>query len=233
MEIYSGIEIVDLALYIKKNKILIITDTQIGLEESLNKQGVLVPRFQLKDIIKRLDKIFSKVVVKTIILNGDVKHEFGEISDQEWRNTLKLLDYLMKKAKVVLVKGNHDTVLGQIAEKRKLKIVNSYNIDNISILHGHKIIPNLNKVVIIGHAHPAINLKKGARIEKFRCYLKGKWNKHTLIVQPSLNFVRIGSDVLKEKLLSPFLQDNLENYEVYVVEDKVYYFGKVKDLRSN
>lgn len=253
MEIYPGIEIVDLALYIKKNKILVITDTQIGMEESLNKQGILVPRFQFDDIIKRLDKIFSKVVIKTVVINGDIKHEFGEISDQEWRNTLKLLDYLMKKADVILVKGNHDTILGPIADKRNLKIVNHYNINNISILHGHKIYPNLNKLVIIGHEHPAISLKKGARVEKFRCYLKGKWNKHVLIVQPSFNFVRIGTDILKEKLLSPFLQNSLDNYEVYVVEDNIYskievnslksegfkasgnvlYFGKVGDLRSN
>ena len=53
MEISSGIEIIDLALYLKKEKILIIADTHIGYEEALNKQGMLVPRFQFKEIIKR------------------------------------------------------------------------------------------------------------------------------------------------------------------------------------
>ena len=52
MDIIPGIKLVDLALSIKDT--LIITDTQIGYEESLNKQGILIPRFQLNDILKRL-----------------------------------------------------------------------------------------------------------------------------------------------------------------------------------
>lgn len=237
-EIYPGIEIVDLALYIREHKTLIITDTQIGLEENLNKQGILIPRFQYKDIIKALDKIFDKAGIENIdkvVINGDVKHEFGEISRQEWRDVLNLLGYLQEKSKkIILVKGNHDTILGPLAEKKGLQIKNHYNIGNITILHGHKIFPRLklNKIIIIGHEHPAVSLKKGSRVERFRCYLKGKWKNHVLIVQPSLNFVRIGYDVLQEKLLSQFLQHDINNFDVYIVEDKIYYFGKIKDLRQ-
>ena len=46
MEIAKGIEIIDLGLYIKKHKLLVFADFHIGYEESLNKQGVLIPRFQ-------------------------------------------------------------------------------------------------------------------------------------------------------------------------------------------
>jgi len=48
---------------------------------------------------------------------------------------------------------------------------------------------------------------------------------------PSFNLVSEGTDILKEKLLSPFLHQNINNFDVYVVEDKVYNFGKVRDLR--
>jgi len=61
MEITKDIEIIDLCLYLKKEKILIITDTHIGYEESLNKQGVLIPRFQFKGIIERLEKVLEKI----------------------------------------------------------------------------------------------------------------------------------------------------------------------------
>ena len=57
MEIYKNIEIIDLGLYLRDYGILVIADTQIGYEESLNKQGVMVPRFQYRDLIKRIEKI--------------------------------------------------------------------------------------------------------------------------------------------------------------------------------
>ena len=49
---------------------------------------------------------------------------------------------------------------------------------------------------------------------------------------PSLNPISTGSDILREKLLSPFLQHNLDNFEVFIVETKTYYFGKVKDIKK-
>jgi len=228
MEILKGIKIIDLALYIKKEKILVIGDVHIGYEEALNKQGILIPRFQFQEILKRLDKIFAKVKAELIIINGDLKHEFGTISDQEWRQTLKIIDYLSEKAKIILIKGNHDNILGPIANKRNIEIVDSYNVKDITILHGDKIINNLNKVIIMGHEHPAISFKE--RDDKFKCFLKGKYGKSDLIVMPSFTQVVEGSNMLKEKLLSPYLKD-IKNFEVYVVEDKIYYFGKIKDLR--
>jgi len=94
MEIHTGIEIIDLALYLPSHQTIIFSDFHIGYEETLTQRGILIPRFQFKDTIKRLEKIFSKIKqVKTVVINGDLKHEFGKISDQEWREVLKLLDY--------------------------------------------------------------------------------------------------------------------------------------------
>ena len=107
MKVMNNIEIIDLGLYFDGN--FVFSDFHIGYEEALNKEGILVPRFQFESIIKRLDKIFLKLNKKKIdkiIINGDIKHEFGTISEQEWRHTLRLLDYLLKKCdEVVLIKG--------------------------------------------------------------------------------------------------------------------------------
>ena len=236
MDILKGLEIIDLGLYIKKHKTLVIADIHVGYEEVLNKQGLLVPRFQLKEVLKRLEKILSKVKPDTIIIDGDIKHEFGQISDQEWRDTLKVLDLLSKHCqKIILIKGNHDTILGPIAEKRNVEVVNGYKIDDIYITHGHKIPENLDftrsKTIIIGHEHPAVGLRKGQRIELFKCFLVGKWKGKDLIVQPSFNLIVEGTDILQEQLLSPFLT-KIDNYDVYVVADRIYKFKKVKDILS-
>jgi len=61
--------------------------------------------------------------------------------------------------------------------------------------------------------------------------LKGKWQGKTLVVMPSFNLVTEGTDVLKEELLSPFLAQDLSKFEVFVISDKVYYFGRLENLR--
>lgn len=232
----KGIEIVDLSIYFKNKNILIISDTHVGYEEALNKDGILIPRFHFKELIQRLDKIFSRLRNKKldkIIINGDVKHEFGNISEQEWRNTLLLLDHIKKHCnEIILIKGNHDKILGPIAEKRNIKIVNNLMIGDILITHGDVIIkPDKNiKTIIIGHEHPAISLKDNSRVETFKCFLKGKYKDKTLIVQPSFNLVTEGSDILKDKALSPYLHHDLSQFEAYIVSDKVYRFGKLKNL---
>ena len=47
---------------------------------------------------------------------------------------------------------------------------------------------------------------------------------------PSFNPLTEGSDVTRERFLSPYLKQGITEFQVYVVEDKVYSFGKVKDL---
>lgn len=232
MQIAPDIEIIDLGLYLAKHKILVLCDFHIGYEEELNKKGVLVPRVQYKDVIDRLELIFSKVNPELIVINGDLKHEFGTISKQEWKETMRLIDYLERKGKLVLVKGNHDTILGPIAEKKDIKVVDSLYVDDILITHGHKIPERLADVIIIAHEHPAVKIRSDVRTEKYKCFLKGKYKGKTLIVQPSFNLLLEGTDVLSEELLSPFLDQNLDNFEVFVVDKKVYDFKKLKKLEK-
>jgi len=229
MKLTEEIEIVDLCLYLRKEKILVIGDLHVGLEESLQKQGVLIPRFDIKEVLERLDEIFKKVNVEKIILIGDVKHEFGTISDQEWRDTLKVLDYLLEKGDVILIKGNHDTILGPISKKRNLEIVEKYKIDDILFVHGDKIVDEKSKIIVIGHEHPAVSFKSRPE-EKFKCFLIGKYKNKKLIVIPSFNFLTEGSDVTKEKTLSPYIK-KVKNFKIVVVEDKIRDFGLLKDLK--
>ena len=227
MNILPNIKIIDLALYLEKQKILILSDFHIGYEEYLNNQGILIPRFQFKEIIKRLENIFKKIKPSKIIINGDLKHEFGIISAQEWRHTLQLLDFLLKKAPVTLIKGNHDTIIKPIAEKRNIEILDEYRKDSLLITHGN-ILKKPEKTIIIAHEHPAISFKQRPS-EKYKCFLLGKYKNFNLIVQPSFNLVTEGSDITKNKLLSPFL-NNIQNFQVFIVEDKAYKFKTVKDF---
>ncbi len=235
MNILPNIRIIGLTLYLEKQRTLVIADTHIGYEEALNKQGVLIPRMHLDDVLAELDQVFEKANdINTIVLLGDVKHEFGTISKQEWRGTLDLLDYLLKKAKVILIRGNHDTILGPIAKKKNLEVKDYYVAGNVFFCHGHKLVDDnpafkKAKTIIIGHEHPAISIRDDVRVEKYKCFMLGEYKKKDLVVMPSFNFVSEGTDVLKEKILSPFIK-NIYDFKAFVVGDKTYDFGQLKKL---
>jgi uncharacterized protein len=236
MTISKGIEIIDLALYLKKHNALVIGDIHLGFEESLTKQGILMPRFQFKDTMQRIEGILAKVKEPgKIIINGDLKHEFGSISSQEWNDAMRMFEFLKKHSeKIVLVKGNHDIILAPIARRQGIDIVDDYWLGDILITHGHVIPKNAEKAktVIIGDEHPAVSIREGARSELFKCFLKGSWHKKLLIAMPSFNMVTTGTDILKEKMQSPFLRQDLSDFDVYVVADKVYEFGKLGKIAS-
>ena len=131
MELLPGLMILKQALYY--NNTLIISDIHIGYEEMLNRKGFMIPRLQFSDMLERVEGIFDTFDgkrVERIIVNGDLKHHFGTISEQEWRNVLKFLDLLAKHCnEVILIKGNHDMILGPIARKRNVSVVDYYLID--------------------------------------------------------------------------------------------------------
>ncbi|MEM4662531.1 MAG: metallophosphoesterase [Candidatus Diapherotrites archaeon] len=232
-----NIQIADLGLFIKPEKTLVIADLHLGIEEMYNKQGIMIPRTNFEDIKHRLKHIFEILKPKQVVINGDLKHEFGEISKQEWREVLTMLDFISEQTKdVILVKGNHDTILGPLANRKGLDILEEFYIKrhNLLILHGHK--PSESEKfkeassMIIAHEHPAVSIREAGRSELYKCFLKGKLYDKTLIVMPSMNSVAIGSNILREKILSPFLQQDLSSFECWAVEDKPYYFGNLKNL---
>lgn len=225
-------EIVDLGLWFREKKILIFGDFHLGYEEALNKEGLLIPRQQFNITMDRLKKIIVKTgKLDKIVVNGDLKHEFGTISDTEWSNSFDLIDFFSENcSELVLIKGNHDTILGPIAKKKNLGVVEYFIFDKTLVCHGDKIIDREVERIIIGHEHPALELKKGRRIEKYKCFLFGKFKDKELIVMPSFNLVKEGANVLSEKFLSPYLKD-ISKFNVKVVENfEVLNFGQIKNL---
>lgn len=246
-EIAPGIFIVRLSLLIPKEKKLIIGDLQLGYESMMNRQGILMPWTNFEDINKELMKTFGKIKadfgiekLDEIIINGDLKHEFSKVSEQEWREILKMVDFLHQHcSKITIVKGNHDTFLGPVTSKRNVEIKEHCFIESKKLLisHGHdseKIEKNEDfkkaDTLIIGHEHPSISLKEGTKTEKYKCFLQGKYRNKILVVQPSLSMLTKGTDILEGNHLSQYLNQNLSNFRIWLFEDKIYYFGKVKDL---
>jgi len=235
-ELAPGVLAVDLCTYLPASKTIIIADLHLGYEEYLRKQGTFVPRTQYKQTIARLGWILRQVEVTRVILNGDIKHEFGTINAQEWREILRLIDFFLEKnIELIIVRGNHDPIMAPIARKRDIREVKEVREDGILIAHGDYIPDTLAPIMIIGHEHPAITLREQSKTERFKCFIKGKYKRSTLIVQPCFNPLTQGTDVLQEQTLTPLL-DHVQNFDAFLVDDTthdVLPFGAIKNINKN
>ncbi len=237
MQLAKGITIMHPGLCIANN--LVLSDIHLGYEESQNKKGILLPRICYKEIINCLTKSLGGKRFDSIIINGDIKHEFGSIATTEWRNILSFIDFLHRySSKICIIEGNHDHLLKHVVAKRNVLLTDHVKIGSTYITHGDKVPKNPDfeaaETVVIGHDHPAISLRRMTRVETYKCFLKGKWHGKKVIVMPSCNPLTEGSNILSTESLSPFLEEK-EDFEVYIVdiaEDKVYDFGKIKSLHE-
>ena len=235
MEIIKDIEIKNKAIWLRKERVLVIGDLHLGYEESLSEKGTAVPRETFKEMLSEIRDLL-KLKPKEVIILGDLKHEFGKILKQEWNDVLELTRLIKKSSALVVLKGNHDKIIGPILEKEKIPLVDEYFMGGVCFLHGNKIPESKkfkkSKIILIGHEHPAIELSDGVKKEKYKCFLLGKYRAKKLIVLPSF-FSILGADILREKFLSPFLQQSVDNFAVFVVQDKKSYdFGKIKKIRK-
>lgn len=237
MRILGRFEIVDSRplLYIEDLDALVACDLHLGIEMSLAESGIFVPPHQYSEIKEILREALERTGARTIVLNGDVKHEFSTSTPQEWREVLDLLDFLEEIVeRVIIVRGNHDNFLIPITKRKGVSLYDPAYVENgICFTHGHKIPEEIERrdvdTVIIGHEHPAITLRdEVGGIQKFPCFLYGysKELEKNLVVMPALSRLSAGSSVNtipRSDLLSPILREIVDprNLRAIIIEEGV------------
>lgn len=241
-------QLVDLGLYLPQHRALAIADIHLGFEEALHQDGTLVPRGHFDQIQARLDEICEELEVsresplESVLVNGDLRHRFGPLTHEEWTYARSFLDHLTRVGRqVVILEGNHDLdrSLKALAQRHEgVEVRHECGMGRILFLHGDqepKRLPSGAEMVVIGHEHPAVGLRDRVtgRVELYKCYLAGPYRGLRLVVQPSFNPWVQGSDLTRERCLSPFLSEaSLGEFEIFLVSDErsVYPFGSLRRL---
>lgn len=216
VELYEGIEIVGSypALWIESIDAIVISDLHLGYEHIALEDGFLVPTVQLRESIATMRGILGARKSSNIILCGDVKHEFSETSYHEYREVSDFIDFLKGIfARVIVIKGNHDTFISRVTGKKGVELYDSYSEKNFRFIHGDKAIDvdgMEEEFLIMGHEHPSIVMTDAlGRKEKVKAFLYGEHRGKKVIVMPAFSYFAQGSDinsVPREKLLSPMLR---------------------------
>jgi putative SbcD/Mre11-related phosphoesterase len=224
---------------LKTEKVLVVGDLHLGYEELLNKSGVFVSRQMFDEMISDFNAIFGEVGhVNKIILLGDIKHDFGTILTQEWEDVTRIINYLKPLSdEMIIIRGNHDTILEPIVKRLKIKLRDYYFWKEFCFTHGDedfdKIWGKRVEWLIVGHGHPAIKLREGSKMEKYKCFLVGKFKGKKMIVVPSFIEYYVGSDPREGEVILVW-DINFNNFDVKIVSDnlEVLDFGKLKKIKN-
>ncbi len=189
----------DHALYLKKSRTVVIADLHLGYEGALHEEGISIPRFQKGIMMDRIERIVGKYNPKKLIINGDFKHEFSRNLSQEWDDVNDVLNMLVDKVNIELIRGNHDNYLLTILAKKDLGMVEKTESQGMTITHGHKDII-WEGTLIIGHEHPSLLLRDeiGASIKRPCFLVSGR-----TIVLPAFSPLATGTNVTSMKFISP------------------------------
>lgn len=174
-----------------------------------------------------------------VVILGDLAHFFGGPHGAERGELEVLLEALVRRVPVTVVKGNHDgDVECVVPDGVTVTPTDGVRLGVVGFAHGHtwparEVLES--EVVCIGHEHPCVRLVDsvgGSRIE--RVWLRGRldreafadryddldWQDPELVVFPAFNERSGGTwvNVDGQEFLAPFLPDALPSADAYLVD---------------
>lgn len=158
------------AIYWAAKKTLIISDLHIGKSAHFRKSGIQVPDTVSLTDLQRLTALMKEFEPETLVVTGDLFHN-NINSDanafMEWRRHYALL-------KVVLIKGNHDTLKNEDYEDLNVEVHTKELLWGPFRFIHDKPTAFDEYYNISGHIHPGVILYGKAKQQlKFPCFYFG------------------------------------------------------------
>ncbi len=213
-----------------------LSDLHLGFEIYMESQGFFLPRMQMKLEEERIETILREYEPSTILINGDIKHEFGRNTPQEWVEIRRLFTMLINRCRVTVIRGNHDNYIINIARTFGIRVVKSQEVGGAKFAHGDTLVGGRKgSMTIIGHEHPAIRIvdSVGGSV-KFPVFLY--FEDDPLLILPAFSPFALGTDVLYgwDDFMSPYLngRDGGRAVAYAVSGGELKKLGKLADIRK-
>jgi len=201
---------------------LVIADVHLGYEEAISSDGISIFHRQIDELKRMIEELFDMTGATRLVINGDLKHTFERATSEEWEDLPEFIEKALERAReVILVRGNHDTILGPLRRYDKVRIVDELFLGGLRLIHGHK--GHFQQGILMAHEHPAILLgdRVGGRI-RVPCFLHNE--ELQLTVMPAFSPVVGGTPVnllIKEEFLSPILNEvGVDDMKVFCVDEE-------------
>lgn len=236
------------ALFIPKEKIIIVADLHIGIEQEFTELGAHVPS-QTPTISKNLFSLCETYAPTQLILLGDIKHNIPSPSWQERKDVRNFLTDIASYAEVHIVPGNHDGNIDRLVPPSvTLHPSSGFSLPDINVgfVHGHrwprKEVMHCDKIVM-AHTHPTVMLKDSLGYQAFApCWLRGGFlpeethdkypdaKNPTVVIMPAFNALCGGSAINKDGVVGPMGNIlDIDELKIFLLDGSS--LGKVEDLQ--
>jgi uncharacterized protein len=210
----------DRCLFLQDHSAVVIADLHIGYESALEADGIHIPRIQTEGILDSLSEILERYEPEKVIVLGDMKHEFSRNLGQEMKDVRSVLELLDAHAEVILVKGNHDNYLENIASRLSIDVLDKYTLGGVTFVHGHQ--PCGSRPLVMGHEHPSIKIGDSiGGFIKMPCFVHLQEEK--ILILPAFSPLASGTDVagvIPAEYLSPIMRDvSIHDAVIYACSD--------------
>lgn len=236
LELFGEVHLFPLGIYLPLFDALVISDLHIGYEQEMNRRGILLPFSQYPAIEEELMKYFSIRKIDKIIIAGDLKDNYFELSFQEREELSRFVRFLDRRnVQFIFIRGNHDTASEKFLLKLGVEVHLRYFIlGNIFITHGHIQFSRSSfgsdiSYIIYGHEHPSLTLENPFRRTSFKAIFEGKLYGKICLILPPFNFREIPLGDNFQNRLSPLSKSiSPSSLKVHVFEDRWYSFPLAK-----
>ena len=225
----SPIEYRDRAVYLPAVETLIVADLHVGRAAT---SEVELPMGEQSDLRSRLEDLLAAVDPEQLVVAGDILHSFGSVP-YGVPDTLSAIEETVDEhgLDLVLVGGNHDTILPDLIDEQPLDAVELE--DGTVVHHGHELPDVEADRYVIGHEHPAIVVEG----DRHPCFLEGiaQWRGATVIVLPAFNRFAKGTvinSMQTKDVMSPLITDLDACRPVVRSAGKTLSFPVLGDFRS-
>src|SRR5436305_7142440 len=147
-----------LALFHEQEKWLAVADLHFGYEISQRAAGHLVPMWGMRTTRERLLTLLNDYEPRQLLIVGDLVHDRAA-----WAETADFLKILNAICNTIVIAGNHDRHIAA-----EMPMVSSWATDEFQFHHGHCDSAGGDRILIIGHHHPAGVLRDGAGL-RLKC----------------------------------------------------------------
>lgn len=213
---------------------LIVGDLHLGLEEKLEKKGLVGIEIS-KKIVGWLLELIENTNTRELIVVGDIKERVGGVDPRTKREIKRMMDVV----NLTVVKGNHD---GGIEKIDGINVIGSggFLFHGIGIHHGHAWPAEevmRGKLIVSAHQHQQVELKDNFGGHREDVWIFCEFNKNVKKRYPSYRGGKflmmpvfnpfIGSVLNSEYLLGPLLKNgyaDVKNGDVYRLNGE--YIGK-------
>ncbi|NLL94920.1 MAG: metallophosphoesterase [Thermoplasmatales archaeon] len=171
---------------------MVVGDLHLGYEKALESDGLHIPRFNTASVREGLNRAISDHSPESIVLLGDIKHDFRRPEREVREEVLGVLELLVDTADVAVVRGNHDNFLQNILSDLGLFATDHIDVHGYRLEHGHE--DSGARPVIIGHEHPSVRIRGSVHGDvKIPCFLH--FEKEGIVVVPPFSPFPLGSDL--------------------------------------